>query len=45
MGDFWIVTDKQELEERIGFFHEFLRDAWDWSKPVSWKVSISARRC
>jgi|TARA_Y100000033_G_C2680959_1_gene79026 hypothetical protein len=40
MGDFWMVRSKEELDERINYFHEFLRDTWDWTKPVAWKVSI-----
>ena len=44
MGDFWLVSDKMHLKQRIESFHKYLENEWDWTHPVSWKVSVYRRK-
>jgi hypothetical protein len=38
MSDFWLIQNKEQLNERMRFLFEHLRDSWDWSQPVELKV-------
>lgn len=38
MSDFWLIQNKEQLNERMRFLFEHLRDNWDWSQPVELKV-------
>lgn len=32
--DFWKIDNKRQLDDRIENLRAYLRDKWDWSKPV-----------
>ena len=38
MGEFWLCRDPSQLKERLEFFEKWLREHWDWSKPVEWRA-------
>lgn len=39
MSEFWLVRNKQELEQRLDFFKQWLEREWNWEDAVQWKVS------
>jgi len=39
MSEFWMVSSKQQLTERIKFFTQWLEAEWNWEYAVQWKVS------
>ena len=38
MGEFWLCRDLNQLKDRLAHFEKYLRESWDWSKPVEWRV-------
>lgn len=38
MSDFWLCRDPNHLKDRLHFFELWLRENWDWSRPVEWRV-------
>lgn len=44
MPEFWLCRDVNQLKERIGFFEQWLRDNWDWSRPVEWRAKAHVGR-
>ena len=36
-GMFWKIDRREQIEERVDHLKAYLRDDWDWSKPVSIK--------
>ena len=38
MGEFWLVKDKAQLQQRVDFFKDYLEKEWNWEYPVEWKV-------
>jgi hypothetical protein len=39
MSEFWMVSSKQQLQERIKYFAQWLETHWDWQYAVQWKVT------
>lgn len=39
MAEFWMISNPKQITERLVFFENWLRDNWDWSYPVQFKVS------
>ena len=37
MGEFWIIKNKSQLDDRIKFFREWLLSEWDWNYAVQFK--------
>lgn len=44
MGEFWLVKDKSDIDDRMKFFKQWLLDNWDGSYPLQWKVSRYKRK-
>jgi hypothetical protein len=38
MSEFWICRDPTQLKDRLAFFEQWLREQWDWSRPVEWRA-------
>jgi len=38
MGQFWLVKDKGQIDERVEFFRRWLKTDWDGSYPIKWEV-------
>tara|TARA_R110000796_G_scaffold3796_8_gene14630 strand:+ start:101 stop:544 length:444 start_codon:yes stop_codon:yes gene_type:complete len=37
-GQFWLVKNKEQLQERLVFFSDWVIENWDWEKPLTWKA-------
>lgn len=45
MGQFWLISNKDQIKDRLKFFEQWLRTNWDESYPLKWECSrYSAKR-
>lgn len=44
MGDFWLLKSKDDVDQRLAAFADFLKMDWNWDKPVCWQIEAYSPR-